>query len=77
MCVDGRRYPACLVGVPPRRGRKEVDDAAAPAQVAAYRDVGVTWWLAAIAPYRFEPGIDEPWDFERLRECVLQGPPAA
>lgn len=51
------------------------DDAAA--QVAAYGDVGVTWWLEAIAPYRFDPGIDQPWDFERLRERVLQGPPAA
>lgn len=49
----------------------------AAAQVTAYRDVGVTWWLEAIAPYRFEDGIDEPWDFERLRERVLQGPPAA
>ena len=51
------------------------DDAAA--QVAAYRDVGVTWWLEAIAPYRFDSEIDEPWDFERLRERVLQGPPPA
>lgn len=49
----------------------------AAAQVAAYRDVGVTWWLEAIAPYRFENGIDQPWDLERLRERVLQGPPAA
>ncbi len=53
----------------------QTDEAAA--QVAAYRDVGVTWWLEAIAPYRFDPGIDEPWDFERLRERVLQGPPTA
>jgi len=51
------------------------DDAAA--EVAAYRDAGVTWWLEAIAPYRFEPDIDQPWDFERLRERVLQGPPVA
>ena len=47
----------------------------ASAEVAMYREAGVTWWLEAIAPYRFEPDIDQPWDFERLRERVLQGPP--
>jgi probable F420-dependent oxidoreductase len=49
----------------------------AASQVAAYRDAGVTWWLESIAPYRFDPDIDDPWNFERLRERVLQGPPAA
>jgi len=43
--------------------------------VARFRDVGVTWWLESIAPYRFKPEPDDPWDFERLRERVLQGPP--
>lgn len=65
-------FDVVYTGISP--GDRE-DDAAA--QVTAYRDIGVTWWLEAIAPYRFEPGIDEPWDFERLRERVLQGPPAA
>lgn len=44
--------------------------------VGAFRDVGVTWWLESIAPYRFDRGMEEPWDVERLRERVLQGPPA-
>ena len=43
--------------------------------VERYRDAGVTWWLEAIAPYRYGQGFDEPWDLERLRERVLQGPP--
>ena len=43
--------------------------------VERYREVGVTWWLESIAPYRYGRGFDEPWDLERLRERVLQGPP--
>jgi alkanesulfonate monooxygenase SsuD/methylene tetrahydromethanopterin reductase-like flavin-dependent oxidoreductase (luciferase family) len=43
--------------------------------VERYRDAGVTWWLEAIAPYRYGEGFDEPWDLERLRRRVLQGPP--
>jgi alkanesulfonate monooxygenase SsuD/methylene tetrahydromethanopterin reductase-like flavin-dependent oxidoreductase (luciferase family) len=43
--------------------------------VERYRDAGVTWWLESIAPYRDGRGFGEPWDLERLRERVLQGPP--
>jgi probable F420-dependent oxidoreductase len=60
-------YPGISSGERPDRAAEEV---------AAYREVGVTWWLEAIAPYRFEPEISDPWNFERLRERVLQGPPA-
>jgi hypothetical protein len=44
--------------------------------VGRFRDAGVTWWLESIAPYRFKGEVDDPWDFELLRERVLQGPPA-
>ena len=44
--------------------------------VASYRERGVTWWLEAIAPYRYDRDFAEPWDLEILRERVLQGPPA-
>jgi len=43
--------------------------------VGAFGEAGVTWWLEPIAPYRFGEGFSEPWDTERLRERVLQGPP--
>lgn len=43
--------------------------------VRTFAAVGVTWWLEPIAPYRFGEGFDEPWDVDRLRERVLQGPP--
>ncbi len=43
--------------------------------VGRYRDAGVTWWLESIAPYRHGLGFEEPWDLERLRRRVLQGPP--
>jgi hypothetical protein len=52
------------------------DDPAMAAEIlGAFAEVGVTWWLEAIAPYRFDEGFTEPWDTERLRERVLQGPP--
>ena len=43
--------------------------------VAAFAEAGATWWLEAIAPFRYDRGFDEPWPVEALRERVLQGPP--
>lgn len=43
--------------------------------VAAYAGAGVTWWLEAIAPYRFGRGFEAPWPLAALRERVQQGPP--
>ena len=45
--------------------------------VGSFEQVGVTWWLEPIAPYRFDKGFTEPWNTEQLRERVLQGPPGA
>jgi hypothetical protein len=43
--------------------------------VGTFADAGVTWWLEPIAPYRYDAGFAEPWNTEKLRERVLQGPP--
>jgi hypothetical protein len=43
--------------------------------VGSFADVGATWWLEPIAPYRYDEGFAEPWNTEKLRERVLQGPP--
>ena len=43
--------------------------------VGPFADAGATWWLEAIAPYRYDAGFAEPWNTEKLRERVLQGPP--
>lgn len=43
--------------------------------VEKYGEAGATWWLEAIAPYRFGLGFGGDWPVERLRERVLQGPP--
>jgi alkanesulfonate monooxygenase SsuD/methylene tetrahydromethanopterin reductase-like flavin-dependent oxidoreductase (luciferase family) len=44
--------------------------------VARYAAAGATWWLEAIAPFRFGVGFDAPeWPLEELRRRVLQGPP--
>ena len=51
----------------------------APAKAAQtvqrYAEAGATWWLEAIAPYRFDRGFDGDWPVAALRERVLQGPP--
>lgn len=44
--------------------------------VGAFAEVGVTWWLEPMAPYRYDEGFGEPWNTEKLRERVLQGPPS-
>ncbi len=38
--------------------------------------LGGTWWLEAIAPYRFGKGFEGEWPVDALRERVLQGPPS-
>lgn len=43
--------------------------------VGSFADAGATWWLEPIAPYRYDEGFAEPWNTEKLRERVLQGPP--
>ncbi len=51
-------------------------DLAQAAQVVNQRAaLGATWWLEAIAPYRFGQGFDGQWPLEALRERILQGPP--
>lgn len=37
--------------------------------------LGMTWWLEAIAPYRFGLGFMDEWPVDKLRERILQGPP--
>ena len=54
------------------------DDPTTAAEIVdRFADIGVTWWLEPLAPYRFGDGFGEPWDTEQLRQRVLQGPPRA
>jgi hypothetical protein len=46
--------------------------------VAPYAKVGVTWWLEDISPFQLGLGWEDfwkPWDFDKLRERIIQGPP--
>lgn len=43
--------------------------------VGSFADAGATWWLEAIAPYRYAGSFAEPWDSQRLRQRVREGPP--
>lgn len=45
--------------------------------VGGFGDAGATWWLEAIAPFRYGEGFEEPWDTARLRARVVEGPPGA
>ena len=46
--------------------------------IAPYAEVGVTWWIEDISPFQLGLGwMDfwKPWDVDKLRERILQGPP--
>ena len=76
-------YEAMRVAAPEDRpfdlvlvtGKPDWDVDADAEEVAAYAEVGVTWWLEDVDPFRFADYPSEPWPHERLRERVLAGPP--
>lgn len=43
--------------------------------VADARDAGATWWLSSITPERYGFDWADEWDFEAMRQTILQGPP--
>jgi alkanesulfonate monooxygenase SsuD/methylene tetrahydromethanopterin reductase-like flavin-dependent oxidoreductase (luciferase family) len=54
------------------------DRARAAEMVAPYADVGVTWWMEDVSPYRFGRRWEDPWtahDERLMAERVRQGPP--
>lgn len=40
-------------------------------------EIGATWWLELIAPFRFGKGFRDQWPVDAMRERILQGPPHA
>lgn len=68
-------FDVVCTGVTPGDQGRNAARAEASEVVAAYARAGATWWLEAIAPYRFGEGFDGVWPVEALRERVLQGPP--
>jgi alkanesulfonate monooxygenase SsuD/methylene tetrahydromethanopterin reductase-like flavin-dependent oxidoreductase (luciferase family) len=44
--------------------------------VSRYTDAGATWWLEGLIPMRFGKDYLEDWQFEKMRQRVLQGPPS-
>lgn len=38
-------------------------------------EVGATWWLESLTPFRFGKGYEDEWPVEAMRERVRQGPP--
>lgn len=66
-------------GITPGRDRD-----ADRATVAAYADVGVTWWVEHIVPTRWRswegpwpliPGAGDGWPLDEMRARILAGPP--
>lgn len=48
-------------------------------QVQAHAEVGATWWVEDVSPWRFGADWESQWqdvDTDRMRERVQQGPPA-
>jgi probable F420-dependent oxidoreductase len=38
-------------------------------------DLGATWWLESITPFRSGKGYEDEWPVDSMRERILQGPP--
>ncbi len=38
-------------------------------------DLGATWWLESITPFRSGKGYKDEWPVDAMRERILQGPP--
>lgn len=38
-------------------------------------DLGATWWLESMTPFRFGKGYEDAWPVDAMRERILQGPP--
>lgn len=38
-------------------------------------NLGATWWLESITPFRADKGYEDEWPVEAMRERILQGPP--
>ncbi|MEM9950852.1 MAG: LLM class flavin-dependent oxidoreductase [Chloroflexota bacterium] len=39
------------------------------------RDAGATWWLTNVDPRRYDFDWDSEWDFDLMRQTILDGPP--
>lgn len=52
------------------------DPARAAEIITAHAQIGMTWWMEILLPFRFGgTGWEDEWPVEALRERVLQGPP--
>jgi hypothetical protein len=49
------------------------DQEADHASVLAYAEVGVTWWLEQLVPWRW--GTWDHWPLDVMRQRIRQGPP--
>lgn len=38
-------------------------------------DLGATWWLESMTPFRFGKGYEDEWPVDAMRERILLGPP--
>ena len=38
-------------------------------------ELGATWWLECLTPFRAGKGYEDEWPVDAMRERVLQGPP--
>ena len=59
-----------VMGVTP-----DADSQYATTLVKQRADLGATWWLEAITPFREGKGYEDEWPVDAMRERILQGPP--
>ena len=63
-------FELVVAGQTPGEDRKK-----AARLVAAYEEVGVTWWIESIDPWRYGWTGSVCWPSEVMRRRVRQGPP--
>jgi hypothetical protein len=69
-CQSEQLLDIVCMGITPGNEPEQAAD-----MVKKRADLGATWWLELIAPFRFGKGLEDEWPVEALRERILQGPP--
>jgi len=59
-----------VMGVTPDAESKEATDL-----VEQRSDLGATWWLECLTPFRSGKSYENEWPVDAMRERILQGPP--
>jgi len=55
-------------------GESEPDDLDRLERFAAHAEVGATWWVEAVHPWRYGYEVGAPWPLAAMHDRILAGP---